>query len=71
MPERTCVVCRRKAPKIELRRFVRDSERGPLVDLRQQLPGRGLYVCNQSSCLDKLTSTGKRRKRCKGEMHGQ
>nr|WP_084032008.1 YlxR family protein [Desulfonatronum lacustre] len=71
VPLRTCVVCRRKAPKIELRRFVRNSDQGALVDLRQQLPGRGFYVCNHLLCLDKLTSTGKRRKRCKGEMHGQ
>ncbi|TVQ98103.1 MAG: YlxR family protein [Desulfovibrionales bacterium] len=66
-----CVVCRHKAPKSALRRFVRDPDRKPVADPGQTLPGRGLYVCNQPSCLDKLTSTVKRRKRCKGEMHGQ
>lgn len=69
-PMRTCVVCRLQAPKSVLRRFVRAPNLKPLADPRQILPGRGFYVCNQFSCLDKLMSIGKRRKRRKGEMHG-
>ncbi|WP_459938806.1 YlxR family protein [Desulfonatronum parangueonense] len=66
-----CVVCRNRYPKTELLRFISDPERGLVADPRQWMPGRGCYVCKTESCQDKLTSTRKRRKRCKGEMHGQ
>jgi uncharacterized protein len=66
-----CIICRKRFPKPQLLRFIRDPQLGPVADARQRMPGRGFYVCNNSMCLEKMTSTRKRRKRCKGEMHGQ
>lgn len=43
MPERTCVGCRRPAPKSTLVRLVR-AERSVVVDPRQVAPGRGAYL---------------------------
>ncbi|MEF3169191.1 MAG: DUF448 domain-containing protein [Deltaproteobacteria bacterium] len=48
-PVRTCIVCGRQAPKMELRRMVL-GERSPVSDWLQRLPGRGAYVCAHGSC---------------------
>ncbi len=44
-PVRTCVGCRRTAPKAALVRLVWDDATGAVVvDQRQVLPGRGCYL---------------------------
>lgn len=44
VPERTCVLCRKKMPKGELIRHVfKDGE--IVVDPEQKLGGRGAYLC--------------------------
>ncbi len=57
VPLRTCVVCRRKAPKQTLLRHVRvmgeDSVR-VMADLEQTLPGRGFYACDEDNCRERL-----------------
>lgn len=70
VPMRMCIICRVRAPKNQMRRYVRDAEGQPVADNRLIMPGRGFYVCGKPSCLEKMTM-GKRRKRCKGEMHVQ
>ncbi|MDQ2960672.1 MAG: YlxR family protein [Candidatus Dormibacteraeota bacterium] len=42
---RTCVGCRQVRPRAELVRFARDSDGHVTLDLRNQLPGRGAYLC--------------------------
>lgn len=54
MPERTCIACRRKADKGELLRIVRTPDGKILVDESKKADGRGVYVCNDSECIDKL-----------------
>ncbi|MGQ0669552.1 MAG: YlxR family protein [Actinomycetota bacterium] len=50
-PERTCVGCRRRAPKADLLRVVR-SPRGTVgPDPSGKLPGRGAYVHRDPSCV--------------------
>jgi uncharacterized protein len=50
-PERTCVGCRAKRPKPELVRIVRlPDTAGVQIDARQQLPGRGAYLCRVQRC---------------------
>jgi len=50
IPERTCVACRKKAPKWELFRFV--TQNGEIIpDEKFRLPGRGAYLCKE--CLPK------------------
>jgi predicted RNA-binding protein YlxR (DUF448 family) len=53
IPFRTCVVCRKKAEKKKLMRFViLDSE--IVIDLTGKLTDRGYYVCDDNDCLQKL-----------------
>jgi predicted RNA-binding protein YlxR (DUF448 family) len=47
--QRTCVGCRTARPKAELARLVVASD-GLVVDRHQHLPGRGAYVCTNSTC---------------------
>jgi predicted RNA-binding protein YlxR (DUF448 family) len=50
VPERSCIVCRRKKPKWELVRIVRTAEGGVEVDPRGKKAGRGAYLCRQEQC---------------------
>lgn len=66
VPLRTCVVCRQKAPKKTLLRHVcRVEQEGPraIVDEKQILSGRGVYVCLRESCQERLPLVF--RKRCR------
>ena len=50
MPERTCVGCRRPAPKPELLRIVRTPAGVVEVDRSGRAPGRGAYVHRRAGC---------------------
>ncbi|NNE07111.1 MAG: DUF448 domain-containing protein [Gemmatimonadetes bacterium] len=50
-PVRTCLGCRSKRPQSELIRFVL---RGNTVSVGRTEPGRGYYVCPDSSCAERL-----------------
>lgn len=54
LPERSCVVCRRKDVKSAFLRLV-NTEEGVTVDRAGTLPGRGAYVCGDPACLGALT----------------
>lgn len=56
IPQRSCIVCRRKVDKRQLTRIVRTAEAGVLVDPTGKLNGRGAYVCDQIVCWEKLTT---------------
>ncbi|WP_428263710.1 YlxR family protein [Haliangium sp.] len=59
-PVRTCVGCRRRAPKAGLVRIVWAQGRArALVDAHQHLPGRGAYVHPVSACIDRALKPGK------------
>ena len=51
VPQRTCVGCRRTRPKAQLLRLAATPDQVRL-DPRQQLPGRGAYVCPDPDCVD-------------------
>ena len=59
IPERTCVGCGQKRPKLELVRVVRTPQGSLLVDITGKNPGRGAYLCRQSGCWKKGTEKGK------------
>ena len=61
-PIRTCIVCRHKAPKSTLLRYVW-TERGLQVDNKQIKPGRGGYCCRTDACLSQIGKSPKRLKR--------
>ncbi|MHB1350576.1 MAG: DUF448 domain-containing protein [Desulfobulbus sp.] len=62
VPLRTCVVCRRRAPKTELDRWL--FQEGRLAhDERQQAPGFGHYCCRDGACRERIgIKLGKRKK---------
>ena len=59
IPERICIVCRKKLPKKELLRFcVKDNQ--IVLDKTQKEGGRGAYFC--SECISKIKNLKVRRK---------
>ena len=50
LPQRTCIVCRQTAGKRTLVRIVRTASDGVQIDERGKMPGRGAYLCHESSC---------------------
>ena len=50
VPERTCIVCRRKRPKWEMVRIVRTPQGSLEIDNRGKKAGRGAYLCKTSVC---------------------
>ncbi len=67
-PIRMCAVCRRRAPKRELTRYVRPPEGGePLADENQTRPGRGWYVCSETACQEKFRRFRPPARKRKGE----
>ena len=52
--QRTCMGCNQKKDKQNLIRIVMNSEGIISLDKTGKLPGRGAYVCNDITCLDKL-----------------
>lgn len=51
-PERSCIGCRRVAPKRELIRLVLAAEPSPravVLDATGRAPGRGAYLCRQTA----------------------
>lgn len=61
-PERTCLACGRKRAKTELLRISHQSGTF-VIDARQNLPGRGAYLCPTDACAELLL-------RRKGLHHG-
>lgn len=49
-PQRTCVACRRVAPKRGLIRVVRNSDGNVSVDRSGRQNGRGAYLCRDLVC---------------------
>jgi predicted RNA-binding protein YlxR (DUF448 family) len=52
-PVRTCAGCGRKAPQLELVRFVERD--GALAHGRTE-PGRGVYTCRRLACFERAAS---------------
>jgi len=56
---RTCIGCRRRAERSELRRFVVLADNGGArlaYDRERTLPGRGLYLCGDAECLERAVA---------------
>ncbi len=52
VPERTCLVCRKKTAKSELIRIVKSGDE-VVIDESGNKDGRGAYVCNDPKCIEK------------------
>lgn len=56
VPLRTCVICRDKSEKRRLTRLVSTPE-GVFVDPTGKQAGRGAYLCDSPSCLERAITT--------------
>lgn len=55
VPLRMCVVCRKKKPKDQLIRIVRQKQTGEIfIDKTQKSDGRGAYLCLDRKCLEQV-----------------
>ena len=54
LPIRTCISCRTKKDKSFLLRLVIDHD--GIITVNQRIPGRGVYVCPQDECTERLFS---------------
>lgn len=52
--ERTCIACRAKKNKKDLLRIVKNQKGEITIDNDQKGQGRGAYICNSKSCIDKV-----------------
>jgi predicted RNA-binding protein YlxR (DUF448 family) len=57
-PTRSCLVCRRRAPKSCLLRLNVAPSGALRADPLARLPGRGAYLCGEAACLDKALRGG-------------
>lgn len=47
---RTCIGCKEKKNKQEMIRIIKNKENEIKVDLKQNLEGRGAYICKDENC---------------------
>ena len=56
-PQRTCMGCNEKKDKKDLIRIVKNKDNEILVDKTGKLNGRGAYICDSITCLEKAIKT--------------
>lgn len=54
IPLRTCMGCNEKKPKKELIRIVKNKDGIISIDRTGKQEGRGAYICDSTTCLDKV-----------------
>ena len=54
VPLRTCMGCNSKKTKKELIRIVKDKQNNVSLDRTGKMEGRGAYICDDISCLEKV-----------------
>ncbi len=59
-PIRTCIGCRCKFPQNTLIRFVCHRGESLKIQALTKLPGRGVYVCRSTSCIQEAFKVPKR-----------
>ena len=57
LPQRTCVGCNSKKDKKDLIRIVKNKEGVISIDKTGKANGRGAYICNNISCLEKAVKS--------------
>ncbi len=63
IPERKCMGCNEKRPKMQLVRVVRMPDKTVCLDKTGKVSGRGAYICPAEKCLEKAVKS-KRLERC-------
>ena len=57
LPQRTCMGCNSKKDKKDLIRIVKNKEGVISIDKIGKANGRGAYICNNISCLEKAVKS--------------
>ena len=57
LPQRTCKGCNSKKDKKDLIRIVKNKEGVISIDKTGKANGRGAYICNNISCLEKAVKS--------------
>lgn len=57
IPERMCIACRKRLPKTEMLRIVRNKEGQISLDFGGKKAGRGAYICDSAECIKKCHKT--------------
>ena len=58
-PQRTCMGCFQKKDKNELIRIVKNKQGEVFIDKTGKAEGRGIYICNNINCLEKIIKNNK------------
>lgn len=56
-PQRTCMGCNEKRDKKDLIRIVKNKQNEINIDKTGKLEGRGAYICDSITCLEKAIKT--------------
>ncbi len=56
-PQRTCMGCNEKKNKKDLIRIVKNKQNEINIDKTGKLEGRGAYICDSITCLEKAIKT--------------
>lgn len=62
---RTCIACNSKKNKYDLMRISYKKNNEISIDIEEKLEGRGIYLCYDLECLNKLKKTKKLDKKIK------
>ena len=71
VPERSCVACAQKLPKLDLIRIVKTPKGAVTVDPDAKSAGRGAYLCRTPSCWQKGIEKGALERSLKLEISTQ
>lgn len=55
--QRTCMGCNEKKDKKDLIRIVKNKNNEIFIDKTGKQEGRGIYICNDIKCLEKVIKT--------------
>lgn len=71
IPQRTCLGCGETKPKQELIRIVKQSDGKIFIDKTGKANGRGAYICNNVSCLEKAIKSKRLNKNFETEINNE
>lgn len=59
---RSCISCRKKKPKEELLRIVPDENNIAVIDEKQKINKRAIYICKDEKCTENMLKLLKKNK---------
>ncbi|NQW23076.1 MAG: YlxR family protein [SAR202 cluster bacterium] len=71
VPERSCVACGAKMPKMQLVRVASSSEGTFTIDTTGRASGRGAYLCKSSECWEQAIVKGAIERSLRRELSAQ